>query len=114
MKTFIQHGELLTVTAPAAVSSGDGVLLGNLFGIAVADAASGASVALATEGVYLLPKLSTAVLAQGARVSWDSTAGECVVPATGKYVVGIATEAAGNGATSIKVRLDGISTVAAA
>lgn len=113
MKTFIQHGEVLTVTAPAAVSSGDGVLVGALFGVAVSDAASGDSVAISTEGVYSLPKLSTAVLAQGARVSWDSSAKHCLVPATGKYPIGVAVEAAGNGATVVKVRLDGVSTVAA-
>ena len=33
MKTFIQNGHVITITAPAGgVSSGDGVLVGSLFG----------------------------------------------------------------------------------
>jgi predicted RecA/RadA family phage recombinase len=42
MRNFIQNGDIITVAAPAAVASGDGVLVGTLFGIAVDDADSGA------------------------------------------------------------------------
>jgi len=35
------------------------------------------------------------------------------VPATGMFPLGVATLAAGNGTATIKVRLDGIATVAA-
>jgi hypothetical protein len=34
-------------------------------------------------------------------------------PATGRYPIGTAIEAAGNGATTARVRLDGIATAAA-
>ena len=35
MKTFIQNGDVITVTTPAGgVASGDAVIVGNLFGIA--------------------------------------------------------------------------------
>ena len=43
-KNFIQDGRLLTVTAPAAVSSGDMVKVGSVFGVAQNDAANGVDV----------------------------------------------------------------------
>ncbi len=113
MKTFIQEGNIITVTAAANIASGDGVLVGGIFGVAAADAVAGEEVEIATVGVYELPKLSTAVIAQGDRVAWNSSTGKVVVPATGMYPIGVATVAAGNGISTVKVRLDGIATVAA-
>ena len=113
MKTFIQEGNIITVTAAANITSGDGVLIGSIFGVAAADAVAGDEVEIGTVGVYELPKLSTAVIAQGDRVAWDDTVKEIVLPGVGLYPVGVATEAAGNGAATVKVRLDGIATVAA-
>ena len=113
MKTFIQDGNIITVTAAANIASGDGVLVGSMFGVAAADAVAGDDVEIATNGVYELPKLSTAVIAQGDRVAWNSSTGKVVVPATGMFPIGVATEAAGNGTATLSVRLDGIATVAA-
>jgi len=53
------------------------------------------------------------VIAAGARVSWDDTAKQINVPATGRFPVGTAFEAAGNGVATVRVRLDGVSTAAA-
>ena len=55
----------------------------------------------------------TAVIALGDHMSWDDTAKQIKLPAVGVYLVGIATEAAGSGATTVKVRLNGIATRAA-
>ena len=42
MKTFIQNGDVITVTAPTGgVASGDGVIVDSLFGIAAYDAPAG-------------------------------------------------------------------------
>jgi predicted RecA/RadA family phage recombinase len=49
MKNFIQPGDSLTVSAPYAVTSGQGVLVGALFGIAAYDAASSTTVEIQTE-----------------------------------------------------------------
>lgn len=46
-------------------------------------------------------------------MAWDDTAKEIALSGIGLYPVGIATEAAGNGTATVKVRLDGIATVAA-
>ena len=45
-------------------------------------------------------------------MAWDNTAKNINVPGTGRFPVGVATEAAGNGITSVAVRLDGVGTVA--
>ncbi|MCW0206011.1 MAG: DUF2190 family protein [Achromobacter sp.] len=114
MKTFIQNGASLTVAAPAGgVTSGSGVIVGALFGVAATTAAESEALTIATVGVFALPKLATAVLSAGDRVSWDATNHRCDAPGTGRYPIGVATEAAGNGAGTVKVRLDGVSTVAA-
>lgn len=114
MKNFIQPGNVITATAPAGgVASGDGFVFGTLFGVAATDAADGAAVEIATQGVYELPKLGTAVLAAGAAVSWDATSKRCDVPGSGRFPIGVATEARGNGTTTVPVRLNGTATAAA-
>jgi predicted RecA/RadA family phage recombinase len=95
------------------VTSGQGVLVGNLFGVAAKTATEGESVEIATVGVYELPKLASAVIAAGARVAWDDTAKQVVLPGAGKAPIGIAIEAAGNGAATVRVRLNGVATAAA-
>ena len=52
MKNYIQDGETVTMTAPYTVTSGEGVIVGSIFGVAQTDAASGAAVSLVTEGVF--------------------------------------------------------------
>ena len=59
MKNYIQDGDILTVTAPAAVASGDFVQVGRIRGVAVAAAASGQPVELYTTGVFDIPKSGT-------------------------------------------------------
>jgi predicted RecA/RadA family phage recombinase len=114
MKTYIQNGDVITVPAPAGgIASGEGMIVGNIFGIAAYSAAVGDPLELATIGVYQLPKATAAVLTVGARVAWDNTAKNINVSGTGRFPVGIATEAAGNGTTSVAVRLDGVGTAAA-
>ncbi|MEI7608520.1 MAG: DUF2190 family protein [Rhodospirillaceae bacterium] len=113
MKNYVQDGALLTVTAPATVTSGSGVIVGSIFGVAVTSASSGAAVTIQTEGVFDLAKKTTAVFAAGDKVSFDNTNGWADVPGTGFYPIGAATEAAGNGATVVRVKLNEIATAAA-
>jgi predicted RecA/RadA family phage recombinase len=114
MKNFIQRGDMITVTAPTGgVTSGLGVLVGNLFGVAATTAGEGESIEIATVGVYELPKLVSAVIATGDRVAWDNIAKQIVPPGTGMVPIGIATVAAGNDVATVCVRLDGVATQAA-
>jgi predicted RecA/RadA family phage recombinase len=113
MKNFIQDGATIQVTAPTGgVSSGDGVLVNNLFGVAATDADEGAAVNIATVGVFSLPK-TTASFSSGGAVSWNVSVNKAEAPGSGHYPIGVATAAAGTGATTVNVRLDGTSTAAA-
>ena len=94
MKTFIQPGDSLTVTAPYAVTSGQGVLIGALFGIAAYDAAISATVEIQTKGVFDITKEPALAISAGARVFWDNTNRRITTTATSNYQVGIATQAA--------------------
>ncbi len=114
MRNFVQSGDLIEATAPAGgVTSGGGTLIGALFGVAVGNAPEGQPFTLATKGVYDLPKRLSATFATCGAVSWDISAKRCDAPGSGRYPVGVAVEAAGNGASTVTVRLDGVSTAAA-
>src|SRR5579885_349430 len=106
MKNFIQRGDMITVTAPmGGVTSGQGVLVGNLFGVAATTVAEGESVEIATVGVYELPKLVSAVIAAGDKVAVDDTAKQVMVLGSGRYRICIAIESAGNVVESVRVML---------
>lgn len=70
MRNYVQRGENLTVAAPYAVLSGAGVKLGAIFGVAAEDADQGATVDLATCGVFSLPKVAALAVAVGDLVFW--------------------------------------------
>lgn len=113
MKTYIQNGHVVTVPTPTGgIASGEGLIVGNIFGIAAYSAAEGDPLELATTGVYKLPKASAAALTLGARVAWDNTARQVNTPGAGRFPIGVAADAAGNGVTSVAVRLDGVATAA--
>lgn len=107
MKNYVQPGKALTVTAPAAVASGQYVVVGAIRGVAAADAASGEEVEVVTDGVFTLPKVVADVIAAGDLVYWDAAAGKVTKTAgTGsKPLAGVAVRAAGNGAASVDVKL---------
>ena len=107
MKNFIQAGETITVTAPYAVNSGDGVLVSALFGIASNAAAISTDVEIKNEGVFDITALSTDVIAQGAKVYWDNTNRRITTASAGNTLVGAVTAAKANGATTARVYLDG-------
>lgn len=101
---YVGPGDVVDLTAPGGgVTSGVGVLIGDLFVVPQVSADATETFAAATRGVFTLPKLTTAVIAEGALVYWDPTPGEVNVTATSQKCVGLAVEAAGNGVTSVKV-----------
>lgn len=107
MKNFIQHGETVSLPAPYAVNGGDGLLVGVLFGVAVASAAAGEAVETKTTGVFILPAAVANVIAQGAKAYWDDTARQVTSTATGNTLIGAAIIAKANGDATIRVRLNG-------
>lgn len=114
MKNYIQPSDALTVTAPNAtadvdVSSGDGVLVGTMFGVAVNDAVKGAELVINTLGVFELPKVSAQAWTVGAKIYWDNTAKKCTTTSGGNSLIGVATAVAANPSAVGHVRLNGIS-----
>ena len=96
MKNFVQPGRTVTLTAPYTVSSGDGLLVGSIFGVASGDAASAAGVEAMTEGVFDLAKTSAQAWSQGDKVYWDDTGKECTSLAAGNVLIGVAVADAAN------------------
>jgi predicted RecA/RadA family phage recombinase len=109
MKNYVQPGATLTLTAPYAVTSGDGLLVGAIFGVATGDAASGATVEAALTGVFDLTKIGSQAWTVGAKVYWDDTNKRCTTVATDNTLIGVAVDAVAGGAgdTIGRVRLNG-------
>lgn len=114
MNNYIQDGDVLTLTPGAAVVAGVGYLFGTgLFGVAVADCASGAAGAFRTEGVVEIAKTSALAISTGDRLYWDAT-NKCVnKTATAQQCVGIAVADAANPSATVKMKLGAYVAVAA-
>jgi predicted RecA/RadA family phage recombinase len=114
MKNYVQKGDVLTIVAAAAFTSGQVVAVGNTLGVATTAIASGATGELALSGVFTAPKVSGAVIANGETLTWDASAAafddNLATPAAGDITgaAAIAFEAAGNGVTSMKVKFTGV------
>jgi predicted RecA/RadA family phage recombinase len=108
MKTYIQPGHAITLLAPYAVESGDGLLVGAIFGVASHDAASGAEVETQLTGVLDLAKTASQAWTAGAKVYWDNTAKRVTNVASGNTLVGVAVLPVGSGAEEVvgRVRLN--------
>lgn len=106
MKNFVQMGLTVAMIAPYALTSGQGLLVGAAFGVATADAASGASVEATVEGVFTLPKAASAITAF-ARVYWDNAARNVTSTASANTLIGVAILAAAGGDATATVRLNG-------
>lgn len=107
MKNFISQGNTLTITAGTNVASGDGVLVGSLFGVAAGDIANGAEGVITLTGVYDLPKVASQAWAVGDLVYWNGTA--CTKTAGTDKLIGVAVAPVAGGANDKigRVRLNG-------
>lgn len=102
---FIQPGDTVTLTAPYDVDSGDGVLVGAIFGVAQGDAAETESVEAKRTGIWTLPKTSAQAWTLGQRIYWDDTQKECTTTASGNTPVGAAAAVAANPSATGRVLL---------
>lgn len=105
------HGNVIDFTngSGSTITSGSPVVVGSLLGVAIADIADGETGAVDLDGVYVLPKASAAVFAQGAPVNFDISEGEFIATAgtTGDLIGGsVAFEAKGATTTTVAVRLN--------
>lgn len=112
---YKQPGKVITWTnGGSAVVSGQVVKIGQILGVALGAIAGSASGEVQIEGVFSVPKVSAAVIAQGEALTWDVSAAafddNLATPATGDVTgpPAVAFEAAGNGVTSMLVKFTGI------
>jgi predicted RecA/RadA family phage recombinase len=106
MKNFVAEGKTLTLTAPYALTSGQGVLVGSIFGVATGDAAISTEVEAITEGVFTLTKATGAAWTVGALIYWDNAARNCTTTVATNKLIGTAIAAAASGDTVGNVRLN--------
>ena len=108
MRNFIQPGDSIAMAVPYAtgVASGQGMLVGALFGVAAVDGAQNDIIEAATDGVFDLAKEPALAITAGARVFWDNTNRRITTTATANYHVGIATLAALAADATVRVLLE--------
>lgn len=104
-KNYVGPGDKVQVAAPYALTSGQGALVGALFGVAQNDAANGASVVLDTSGVYDVTKEPSLAISQGARVFWDNTNRRITTTTTSNFCVGIAWAAALAADATVRIKM---------
>ena len=107
-KNYIKPGEHLTFTATADTTSGSGVLLGTLLGVALTGITNGARGEAAVEGVWELPKTAGAAINAWSKPIWDVATGSFIAcgASTGDLVGGVVPdETADSAATTVKVKL---------
>lgn len=109
-KNFVQVGDIIEVTAPSGgCTSGVGYAIGaSLFGVALADAASGSPVNIGVSGVWALPKVTTVQYLAGARLWWDDSAKTVTATTTGNINIGVVQKTAATTATTINVLLKSV------
>lgn len=88
MQNFVQSGDVISVSAPYQVASGQCAKVGTLFGIAATDAAAGAPVELVRKGVYDISAVSNEASNQGAKMYWDAIARKVTTVAPDNALVG--------------------------
>jgi predicted RecA/RadA family phage recombinase len=109
MKTFLQDGESLTFIAPAAVTAGVGVKIGDILVIPNVTAAISVPFTGIRNGVVEHAKLSAQAWTEGQRVHWDDTNKRFTTVTTGNFTAGVAYEVAANPSATGKVLLFGVS-----
>ena len=106
MKTFVQAGDVLTLTPNVAVAAGVGFQAGAaLFGVALGDVAANTPGEFRVTGVVNIAKTSALAISVGDRLFWDAT-NKCVnKTATAQLCVGVAVAAAASPSATVAIRL---------
>ena len=107
MKNFQQPGKSVTLPAPYALTSGSGLLVGSIFGVASHDVTSGADVEAITEGIFSLAKANAQAWTVGALIYWDDAQKLATTTSTNNKIIGVAVRAASNPSSVGTVRLNG-------
>lgn len=109
MRNFVQPGDSISLTAPYNVNSGDALLVGAIFAVAMAAAAVGEKVNCRTKNGEIIDLTAVAAdtIDEGQKVYWDNAARKITEVATNNTLVGAAAVAKGAGVAVCRVRLNG-------
>jgi predicted RecA/RadA family phage recombinase len=108
MKNQVSVGDAVDIaSAPYTLTSGQGCLVGSLFGIAAYGASSANPATLWTKGVFSMAKTSAQAWTVGALIYWDDTNKVATTVSTSNKLIGVATAAAANPSSVGSVRLNG-------
>ena len=113
MKTYVQDGENPTHTAPANVTAGTGVKIGDVLVIPAITVLSGAQFTGVIRGVVEHAKLSAQAWTEGQQVNWDDTNKRFTTVTTGNFRAGWAYRVANNPSATGFVMLAGVNLGAA-
>lgn len=109
MKNWVQPGDQLTiVAAPYAVTSGQGLQMGGIFGVAVVTAAISTAVEIYTNGVFNLTKQTAQAWTQGQALYWDNAGRQVTTTVGSNKLIGYAAAAQAAGDTIGQVWLPGL------
>lgn len=104
MKNFVANGDAITITAADNLTSGQGVLIGSIFGVAANDIANGDDGTINLTGVYELPMSTNDPAFHFAPVYWDNIEKNCVGSSANNTLIGVSL---GGGGGVVTVRLNG-------
>jgi predicted RecA/RadA family phage recombinase len=111
MQNYVQPGHTITLAAPYDRLSGEGAMVGAIFGVAAGDVLNTVEGEFTLVGVFDLAKDTADAFSVGDRVYWDDTQKNCVNSTTeGDLEIGVAIAAAAEAATTVRVRLHGVTT----
>ena len=108
MKNFVQRGDVLTLVAPYARTSGQAMKVGSIIAICAADADNGSAVEAAVEGVFMVEKVNAQAWATvGTAIYWDDAAKLFTTVSAGNTLAGVNVATATNPSATGKLRLNG-------
>ncbi len=103
---FVADGEHFNHTPGSAVSNGAVVLMGATIGVALTAIAANATGAVKVTGVFTIAKLSTDVVAQGAKLYWDAGNSRLTTTVGSNTYAGRAYAAAGSGVSTVQIAIN--------
>ena len=104
---YVQDGKVIETPVAAAVSSGDPVVVGSLFGAYLNDYTSGETAQVAVDGVWQMNKSTSQAVVPGDELYWFSTAAVLQTNATGAALrAGVCWATAASAATTCHVKLN--------
>jgi predicted RecA/RadA family phage recombinase len=107
-KGFLQEGEAHTYTAPANVTAGTCVKVGEALVYTAITVVSGAQFTGEIQGVIEHAKLSAQAWTEGQQVNWDNTNFRFTTVTTGNFRAGWAYRVAANPSATGQVYLTGV------